>query len=82
MVPRTDQRVDLATQTDLATIVAVIAHSQIAIAEIVVAALAGRVERPLGGSRNMPAGFEETDIAILDWIAAEGRRARRSYLPM
>ena len=26
----------------------------------------------------LPAGFEEVDVAILDWIAAEARRMRRS----
>jgi hypothetical protein len=49
----------------LDTLVAVIAHSQ-----IVVAAPRGR----------LPAGFDEVDIAILDWIVAETRCAR--YLPM
>jgi hypothetical protein len=52
---------------DVATLAAVIAHSQ-----IVVAATAKR----------LPPGYDDVDIAILEWIAAEGRRARRSYLPM
>jgi hypothetical protein len=30
----------------------------------------------------LPAGFNCTDIAVLDWIAAEGRRQGRSHLPM
>jgi hypothetical protein len=28
----------------------------------------------------LPEGFDETDLAILDWIAAEGRRGSRSFL--
>jgi hypothetical protein len=49
---------------DLDTLVAVIARS-----EIVVAAPAD--------VRQFPAGFDSVDIAILEWIAAEGRRAGR-----
>jgi hypothetical protein len=30
----------------------------------------------------LPAEFEEVDIAILDWIAAEGHRAGRSFVRM
>ena len=48
--------------TDLATLSAVIARSQIVVA------------RP--PCRRLPAGFDEVDIAILNWIAAEGRRPR------
>jgi hypothetical protein len=50
---------------DLETLAAVIAHSQ-----IVVAAPRWR----------LPAGFDEVDIAILEWIVAETRYA--GYLPM
>jgi hypothetical protein len=32
--------------------------------------------------RDLPAGYELTDILVLDWIAAETLRARRSYLPL
>ena len=32
--------------------------------------------------RRLPAGFDAVDVAILDWIAAEGRRVERSYLPL
>lgn len=49
----------------LAALVAVIAHSQI------VARQPARLAAPL------PAGFEAVDLAILEWIAAEGRRAGR-----
>jgi hypothetical protein len=52
---------------DLETIAAVIAHSQIV------------VVRP---ARSLPAGFDDIDVVILDWIAAEGRRARRRYVRM
>jgi len=30
----------------------------------------------------LPAGFDDVDIAVLDWIAAEGRRLGRSLLPI
>jgi hypothetical protein len=55
-----------------ATIAAVIARSQIV------------VPRRESGSRlsRLPAGFDPVDVAILDWIAAEGRRAGRSFLGM
>jgi hypothetical protein len=52
---------------DVATLAAVIACSQIIVAQ---------------ASRRLPAGYDDVDVAILEWIAAEGRRARRSYLPM
>ena len=55
--------------SDLETLTAVIAHSQII-------AVAPSLRRPL------PAGFDATDVAILEWIAAEGRRAGRSLLRM
>lgn len=48
--------------TDLETLTAVIARSQIVAA------------RP--PCQRLPAGFDDVDIAILNWIAAEGRRAR------
>ena len=40
----------------------VVAHSQIVMAQ------------PAKPVPHFPAGFDEVDIAILDWIAAEGRR--------
>jgi hypothetical protein len=52
---------------DVDTLAAVIAHSQIVVA---------------APCRRLPAGFDEVDIAILDWIVAETRYAGRSYLPM
>jgi hypothetical protein len=54
---------------DLKTIATVIAHSQI----VVRYALPRVVVRPA-----LPAGFEDADIAILDWIVREARWAGRS----
>jgi hypothetical protein len=51
---------------DLSTLTATIAHSQI------VATLAA--------AQRLPAGFDDRDVAILEWIAAESCNARRSYL--
>ncbi len=48
---------------NLAMLVAVIAHSQIVL------------RQPARRARALPAGFEAVDLAILEWIAAEGRRA-------
>lgn len=55
--------------SDLETLTAVIAYSQIIV-------VAPSLLRPL------PASFDATDVAILEWIAAEGRRAGRSLLRM
>ena len=49
----------------LDALAAVIAHSQIVVAEPV---------------RALPAGFDDLDVAILEWIAAEGRSAGRSFV--
>jgi hypothetical protein len=54
---------------EAATVAAVVAHSQIV------------VPRPECTLR-LPAGFDAVEVAILDWIAAEGRRAGRSFLRM
>ncbi len=48
---------------DLATLRAVIAHSQI------------YVPAQARSARPLPPGFDAADRAILEWIAAEGRRA-------
>lgn len=58
---------------DLETLIAVIAHSQIM--------LARALPHP-AQNRALPEGFDAGDIAILDWIAAEGRRAGRSFIRM
>jgi hypothetical protein len=50
---------------DIATLAAMISHSQIVVSE------------PPRYLDCLPAGYEEVDIAILDWIAAEGRRVGR-----
>jgi len=57
---------------DIATLAAVIARSQIVVTAV------------RSDSRRLPAGFDDIDIAILEWIAAEGRRAARSgrFAPM
>jgi hypothetical protein len=64
------QVINGAIYPDLGTLAAVIARSRI----IVVA------ERPT--SADLPPGFDEADVAILEWIAAEGRRAGRSFTRM
>jgi hypothetical protein len=52
---------------DVETLAAVIAHSQIVVS---------------AQRRRLPAGFDEVDIAILDWIVAEARYAGRGYARM
>lgn len=54
---------------DLKTLAAVIARSPIVVAH------------PRKRQR-LPAGFDETDIAILEWIAAEGRRVGGNLIRM
>jgi hypothetical protein len=49
---------------------AVIAHSQIVVA------------RAYRAESSLPAGFDYADIAVLDWIAAEGRRLGRGLQPI
>ena len=44
------------------TLAAVIAHSQIVLVQ------------PHSPMPNLPSGFDDADIAVLDWIVAEGRR--------
>lgn len=55
----------------LAAVLALVARSQIVVAE------------PTGQgapkSRSLPAGFDDVDIAVLDWVAAEGRRLGRRF---
>jgi hypothetical protein len=58
---------DVETVADVETLAAVIAHSQIVVT---------------APARRFLAGFDEADIAILDWIIAESRQLSRSYLPM
>ena len=56
---------------DMATLVAVISHSQIVVAR-----------EAMTSGRSLPDGFDDVDVAILDWIAAEGRRGRRDFVYM
>lgn len=56
--------------SDLGTLSAVIAHSP-----IVVGAVANCPRLP--DHRSLPDGFDEVDVAVLEWIAAEGRRVGR-----
>jgi hypothetical protein len=56
---------------DIEALVLFIARSEIVVqAEPRPAMSAGRF-------RSLPAEFDEVDVTILEWIAAEGRRARR-----
>jgi hypothetical protein len=48
------------------TLAAVIAHSQIVFAPVMVHC-------------RLPAGFDEIDVVILDWIADEARRLSRRF---
>jgi hypothetical protein len=65
--------VDIGTEfPDLDTLVAVITHSQIVV-ETRAAASPRVVDRlPL------PAGFGDVDVAVLEWIASEGRHFGRA----
>jgi hypothetical protein len=49
---------------------AVIAHSQIVVAQ------------PYRAVSSLPVGFDRADMSVLDWIAAEGRRLGRGLLPI
>jgi hypothetical protein len=64
------------TVSDVATLRAVIAHSQIYVPQIYV------LSTPAQGARLLPPGFDAADLAILEWIAAEGRRAARRVAVM
>jgi hypothetical protein len=55
-------------QPDLETLAAVIARSPIVVAD------------PALRRARLPAGFDAVDLAILDWIATEGRRIGRTQL--
>jgi len=59
-----------AQQIDLETLVAAIAHSPIIVAA------------PPPPRRRLPAGYDEVDVVILDWIAAEGRRVAADLIRM
>ncbi len=40
------------------------------------------VDLPAKPALRLPAGFDAVDAAVLDWIAAEGRRLGRSFVRM
>ncbi len=54
----------------LETLAALIAHSPIVVAA------------PAKSAARFPAGFDEVDAAILEWIATEGRCLGRSFVRM
>ena len=54
----------------LETLAAMIAHSQIVVVQ------------PARPASRLPAGFDEVDISILDWIAREGQRVGGSFVKM
>lgn len=56
---------------DIETLALFIARSQIVVAQRLRAGISA------GGFRPLPAGFDEIDMAVLEWIAAEARRARQ-----
>jgi hypothetical protein len=53
-------------RADLSTLTTMIGRSQIVVM--------------LGAARCLPAGFDEQDIAILEWIKIEAVASKRSYL--
>ena len=57
-------------QVILETLAALIAHSPIVVP---------RLAKP---AEHLPAGYDEVDLAILEWIATEGRRAGRHVVRM
>jgi hypothetical protein len=61
---------------DVETLAAAIAHSQI----VVVRTPGCASPQQAASRRHLPDGFEDVDLAILDWIAEEGRRVGRSLI--
>jgi hypothetical protein len=49
---------------------------------VVAAGLLPRTAARRRASLDLPAGYEAVDVFILDWLAAEGLRHRRHYLPL
>ena len=72
MTLSTDQT--LACDAILETLREMIAHSPIVVEQLTV----GQQH----GDAGFPEGFDDVDIAILNWIVAEGRRIGRHGLPM
>jgi hypothetical protein len=71
-MPIHERHIDL---DDLATIAAVIACSQIVVRET-------PARRRLPDAQELPDGYDEIDLVILEWIATEARRANRSFVCM
>lgn len=55
---------------NLETLASLIARSPIVVAQ--------QGER----AAHLPAGYDDVDVAVLDWIAAEGRRVGRHFVRM
>jgi hypothetical protein len=64
----------------LDALIAAIAHSQIVVAEL--GARDSRLPARFDRVSRLPPGFDDVDVAILTWIAAEGRRIGRSVVWM
>jgi len=62
--------------TDLASVTSAIERSQIVLLRVSTRRTVARVVRRF----ELPAGFEDIDRAILDWIAAEALASRCDYL--
>jgi hypothetical protein len=62
---------------DLAAIARTIERSPIRVAGLMPAAPTRPCELP-----DLPTAYDLTDVIILDWIASEVARVRRSYLPL
>ena len=53
--------------------------------EAIAALIAGSpivVAPPANLASSLPAGFDDVDVAMLEWIADEGRRIGRSFVRM
>jgi hypothetical protein len=59
---------------DIETLASVIAHSPIVVARV----LTQPCRRARLRADSLPDGFEDVDLAILRWIAQEGRRVSRA----
>ena len=72
--------------SDLASLLAVIARSQIVVALSTWAApriwAKSRARIAPKSALGVPAGYDDIDIAVLEWIAAQGRRAGRNLTLM
>jgi hypothetical protein len=77
--PRTTMTINYgpADFADLASIESTIERSQIVFRRHWIRLTGGLARR-----FDLPAGFEDIDVEILEWIAAEGRRKSCDYLPL